>query len=150
MNTFKSLILLCASSTLMACANVDLASGKESAGSPEPSAKQLAGDMPIPPGATVRPQESLVMGSGNRWMGRISLNVPDDPQNVFAYFRDGLPGSGWALTSSSYSKLSLLTFNKGDRVATVQLQVSNFGVNEVTITVTPAVVPAGKPASATP
>jgi len=55
MNTFKSLILLCASSTLMACANVDLASGKESAGSPEPSAKQLAGDMPIPPGATVTP-----------------------------------------------------------------------------------------------
>ena len=83
-------------------------------------------------------------------MGRISLSVPGDPQTVFAYFRDGLPSSGWALTSSSYSKLSLLTFSKGDRVATVQLQVSNFGVNEVTITVTPAVVPAGKPAAATP
>ena len=71
-------------------------------------------------------------------MGRISLTVPGEPQAVFAYFRDGLPGSGWALTSSSYSKLSLLTFSKGDRVATVQLQVSNFGANEVTITVTPA------------
>jgi hypothetical protein len=114
------------------------------------AAKQLAGDMPIPQGATVRPQESLVMGSGNRWMGRISLTVPGEPQTVFAYFRDGLPGSGWALTSSSYSKLSLLTFSKGDRVATVQLQVSNFGVNEVTITVTPAVVPSGRPAAATP
>ena len=155
MNILKSLTALSATSMLMACASVDMASpGKDGGGLPEPSAKQLAGDMPIPQGATIRPQDTLVMGAGNRWMGRISLSVPGEPQNVFAYYRDGLPGAGWSLTSSSYSKLSLLTFIKADRVATIQMQASNVGGNEVTITVTPAVTPApapiGRPAGAAP
>ena len=155
MNPLKSLTVLCAASLLTACAGVDMASpGKDGGGPPEPSAKQLAGDMPIPQGSTVRPQDTLVMGAGNRWMGRISLTVPGEPQNVFAYYRDGLPGAGWSLTSSSYSRLSLLTFIKADRVATIQMQASNFGGNEVTITVTPAVTPApapiGRPTGAAP
>ena len=155
MNTLKSLTVLCGTSLLVACAGVDMATPGKDGGAPtEQSAKQLAGDMPIPQGATIRPQDTLVMGAGNRWMGRISLTVAGEPQNVFAYYRDSLPGAGWALTSSSYSKLSFLTFAKGDRVATVQLQPSNFGGNEVTITVTPAVTPAptpiGRPAGAAP
>jgi hypothetical protein len=45
----------------------------------------------------------------------------------------------WTLTSSSFSKLSLLTFAKADRVASVQMQGGRFGNNEVLITVAPAV-----------
>lgn len=143
MNLLKSLCLLCVTSFLLGCASVDIsAQGKEASAPTEPSARQLAGDMPLPPGATIRAPDTLVMGSGNRWIGRISLSVPSEPQNVFAFFRDGLPGAGWTLTSSSYSKLSLLTFSKAERVASVQLQASNFGGNEVVITVTPAVRPA--------
>ena len=102
--------------------------------------------MPSPPGATIRPQETLVMGTGNRWMGRISLSVRGESQAVYTYYRDSLPSAGWILTSSSYSKLSFLTFNKAERVATVQIQSASFGGNEVTITVTPAT----KPGNATP
>jgi hypothetical protein len=147
MNVLKSLALLCSASLLVACGSVDIRpTGKDGAAPPEPSATQLAGDMPVPAGATVRPQDTLVMGTGNRWMGRISLSVPGDSQVVYAYFRDGLPSAGWVLTSSSYSKLSFLTFSKAERVATIQIQSVTFGGNEVTITVTPAT----KPASATP
>ena len=147
MNTLKYLALLCSAFWLGACGSVDLRpTGKDAAAPPEPSATQLAGDMPIPASATVRPQETLVMATGNRWMGRISLSVPGDSQVVYAYFRDGLPGAGWTLTSSSYSKLSFLTFSKAERVATIQIQSATFGGNEVTITVTPA----AKPPSSTP
>jgi len=144
MNILKNLTVLCAASLLLACSSVDVGSvGKDGNVPPEQAAKQqLAGDMPIPLNATIRPQETLVMGAGNSWMGRISMVVPGEPQAVFAYFRDGMPGAGWTLTSSSYSKLSLLTFIKADRVATVQLQSSNFIGNEVLITVTRAVRPA--------
>lgn len=147
MNILSSLALLCSASLLVACGSVDIRpTGKDGAAPPQPSATQLAGDMPIPATATVRPQETLVMGTGNRWMGRISLNVPGDSQVVYAYFRDGLPSAGWVLTSSSYSKLSFLTFSKAERVATIQIQSVTFGGNEVTITVTPA----AKPVNATP
>ena len=147
MNTLKSLVLLCSASLLVACGSVDIRpTGKDGAVPPQPSATQLAGDMPIPATATVRSQDTLVMGTGNRWMGRISLNVPGDSQVAYAYFRDGLPSAGWVLTSSSYSKLSFLTFSKAERVATIQIQSVTFGGNEVTITVTPA----SKPVGATP
>ncbi len=102
------------------------------------TAKQLAGDIALPVGAVIKQQDTLVMGSGASWMGRLSVTVAGDPQAVFAYFRDTLPGSGWTLTSSSFSRLSLLTFTKAERVATVQIQGSNFGGNEVLITVAPA------------
>jgi hypothetical protein len=143
MTTTKT--LLAAASTalaLLGCTsmgNVQL--GNESAVT-EATAKQLAGDVPLPAGSVIRQQDSLVMGSGNTWMGRLNVSVSGEPQTVFAWFRDSLPGAGWTLTSSSYSKLSLLTFTKADRVATVQLQAGNFGTNEVLITVTPAVRPA--------
>jgi hypothetical protein len=147
MNVLKYLTLLCTASVLLACGSVDIRPpSKDGATAPEPSAAQLAGDMPIPPGSTIRPQETLVMGTGNRWMGRISLSVPGESQAIYTYYRDGLPSAGWALTSSSYSKLSFLTFSKAERVATVQIHAASFGGNEVTITVTPAT----KPGNATP
>jgi hypothetical protein len=147
MNILKYLVLLCGATVLVACGSVDIRpTGKDGAALPEPSATQLAGDMPIPAGASVRPPETLVMGTGNRWMGRISLNVSGDSQIVYAFFRDNLPSAGWVLTSSSYSKLSFLTFSKAERVATIQIQSSSFSGNEVTITVTPAT----KPANTTP
>ncbi len=147
MNILKYLTLLCTACVLLACSSVDIRpTSKDGGPAPEPSTAQLAGDMPIPQGATIRPQETLVMGSGNRWMGRISLSVPGESQAIYTYYRDGLPSAGWVLTSSSYSKLSFLTFSKAERVATVQIQSASFGGHEVTITVTPAT----KPGNATP
>jgi len=139
MNILKYLTLLCTAYALVACSSVDIKpASKDGAPAPEASAAQLAGDMPIPPGATVRPQDTLVMGTGSRWIGRISLSVAGESQAIYTYYRDGLPSAGWVLTSSSYSKLSFLTFNKADRVATIQIQSASFGGNEVIITVTPA------------
>lgn len=144
MNLLKYLVLLFSASLLIACSSVNIRpTGQDGAAPPEPSATQLAGDMPIPTGATVRPPETLVMGTGNRWMGRISLSVPGDSQAVYTYFRDVLPSAGWVLTSSSFSRLSFLTFHKAERIATIQIQSTSFGGNEVLVTVTPANKPAG-------
>lgn len=108
----------------------------------ETTAKQLSGDVPLPPGSVVKQQESLVMSAASTWLGRISLSVSGDPQAVFTYFKDGMPASGWTLTSSSFSKTSLLTFTKADRVANIQMQGTSFSGNDVLITVAPAARPA--------
>jgi hypothetical protein len=143
MTTLKTLLVLSAACLMLGCTtlgNAPIASDSTVSGN---TAKQLAGDVPLPQGALIKQQDTLVMGSGATWTGRLSLTVAGEPQSVFAYFRDSLPGAGWTLTSSSFSKLSLLTFTKAERIATVQMQSSGFGGgNEVLITVAPAVKPA--------
>ena len=139
MITNKLLIVLVTILAIAGCANMSgTAVGNDSMVT-EATAKQLSGDVTLPPGAVIKQQDTLVMSAANTWMGRISLSVAGDPQAVFAYFRDSLPTTGWTLTSSSFSKTSLLTFTKAERVATVQMQGTNFGGNDVLITVAPAV-----------
>ncbi len=139
MTAIQTLLVLSTAGLMLACnsiGNAPVASDSTVSGN---IAEQLAGDVPLPQGAVIRQQDTLVMGAGTSWTGRLSLSVAGEPQTVFAYFRDSMPGAGWTLTSSSFSRLSLLTFSKAERVATVQMQGSNFGGNEVLITVTPAV-----------
>lgn len=142
MTPLKTLLVLSTALVTLACSSMGSTPLGNDSTVTEATAKQLGGDVPLPPGAVIKQQDTLVMGSGNTWMGRLSLTVSGEPQSVFAYFRDSLPGAGWTLTSSSFSKLSLLTFTKAERVATVQMQGTNFGGNEVLITVAPAARPA--------
>ncbi|MES2400455.1 MAG: hypothetical protein V4573_10770 [Pseudomonadota bacterium] len=137
MNYTKIALTLSITLALFGCSN--MGSGPISSDSTvtEATAKQLSGDVPLPPGSVIRQQDTLVMGVGNNWTGRINLTVSGDPQQVFTYFRDSMPGAGWTMTSSSFSKLSLLTFTKGERTANVQMQSTSFGGNEVLITVSP-------------
>lgn len=145
MTSLKTLLVFSATFALLACSSMGSTPVGGDSTVTEATAKQLAGDVPLPQGAVIKQQDTLVMGSGNTWMGRLSLTVPGEAQPAFAWFRDNLPAAGWTLTSSSFSKLSLLTFTKAERVATVQMQGSNFGGNEVLITVAPAVRPASRP-----
>lgn len=138
MTTLKYLLVLIAALVTVACASTPMGSDSTVT---EATSKQLSGDVPLPPGAVIKQQDTLVMGAGSTWTGRLNLTVSGDSQALFTYFRDSLPGAGWTLTSSSYSKLSLLTFTKGERVANVQMQSTSFGGNEVLITVAPVVKP---------
>ena len=140
MNSIKIFVMVLSTALLIACAGGGASMSGDS-GVTETNSKQLTGDVPLPPGATIKQQETLVMGAGSTWMGRVSLSIAGEPQAVFAYFRDTLPGSGWSLTSSLFSKLSLLTFTKADRVANVQIQNGSFSANDVLITVSPTVRP---------
>ncbi|MGC1175778.1 hypothetical protein [Polaromonas sp.] len=150
MTAIKALLAASTALALLGCTSMgNVQMGNDSTVT-EATAKQLAGDVPLPAGSVIKQQDSLVMGSGNTWMGRLNVTVSGEPQTVFAWFRDSLPGAGWTLTSSSFSKLSLLTFTKAERMATVQMQAGSFGANEVLITVTPAVRPAAAGAASRP
>ncbi len=133
--TLKYLLVLFTALVTVACTSTPI--GNDSTVT-EATTKQLSGDVPLPPGAVIKQQDTLVMSTASTWLGRISLSVAGEPQAVFTYFKDGMPASGWTLTSSSFSKTSLLTFTKGDRVANIQMQGTNFGGNDVLITVAPA------------
>ena len=141
MTTTKLLLVLLTALCASACTSMGGSAPGGDSTLTETTAKQLSGDVPLPPGAVIKQQDTLVMSTANTWLGRISLSVSGEPQAVFTYFKDGMPASGWTLTSSSFSKTSLLTFTKGERVANIQMQGTNFGGNDVLITVAPAARP---------
>lgn len=138
MTFIKTLLILSSAFLMLACGSIGTAAMGTDSTVTEATTKQLSGDVPLPPGAVIKQQDTLIMGTGTSWTGRINLTISGEPQVVFTYFRDSLPGAGWSMTSSSFSKFSLLTFTKGERVANVQMQSTGFGGNEVLITVSPA------------
>lgn len=83
--------------------------------------QQLLGDMPLPKGARIDNNQSLILGSGSNWTGRIVLVTPEGPTSVFSFFRDQFPAAGWTGVSSIKAKTSVLVFIKLERTVTVEL-----------------------------
>ncbi|MFZ2737455.1 MAG: hypothetical protein WBI20_12045 [Burkholderiaceae bacterium] len=131
--------LLGACLLLTACAN--LGSGLDTEGDDfERSQKQLVGELPLPKGARLVSDQSLILGGGNNWAGRIVLSVAQSSTETFAYFREHYPVAGWTLVSSTRAKNSILVFFKQDRTATVEI-TEGLGLvgakSQVTLTIAP-------------
>jgi hypothetical protein len=82
---------------------------------------QLLGDMPLPAAAKIVGAESLIIGRGDNWVGRVVLSGVQSPTDIYAFFQSEYPGAGWATISAVKSKTSILVFTKGDRTSTVEL-----------------------------
>lgn len=76
---------------------------------------QLLGDMPLPAGARIMGTDSLIIGRGDNWVGRVVLNGLQSPTDIYAFFQSEYPKSGWTTVTAVKSKTSILVFTKGDR-----------------------------------
>lgn len=111
--------------------------------SSDPNAPQarVAQDFPIPAGSQIVTDQTLVLGSGSNWTGRLSLSLSIGEQDAFVYFRDQGKAYGWLVVSGSYGPTSILTLSKADRSATVLINEGNrITGTKVTITVSPLAV----------
>ncbi len=109
--------------------------------------KQLLGDLPIPRGARLLNDQSIILGGGNSWAGRIVMSVSETPTETFSFFRDQYPTAGWTLVSSTKAKNSILVFLKQDRTATVEIaEGSGLGAkSNITLTIAPRSTVAAPP-----
>ena len=82
---------------------------------------QLLGDMPLPAGARIMGTDSLIIGRGDNWVGRVVLNGLQSPTDIYAFFQSEYPKSGWTTVTAIKSKTSILVFTKGDRTSTVEI-----------------------------
>ena len=82
---------------------------------------QLLGDMPLPAGARIMGADSLIIGRGDNWVGRVVLNGLQSPTDIYAFFQSEYPKSGWTTVTAMKSKTSILVFTKGDRTSTVEI-----------------------------
>ena len=78
-------------------------------------------DIPIPPGTTLDAQNSLILGSGDVWTGRLVLNLEQNHSEAFALYTTQMPQFGWRPIASVQSETSLLTFIRGNRATTVEI-----------------------------
>ncbi|MEO0048639.1 MAG: hypothetical protein RLZZ410_1598 [Pseudomonadota bacterium] len=99
---------------------------------------KLLGDMPLPGGATIVHDKSLILGSGDGWAGRVAISSAQNATETFTFFRDQYQKAGWTLVSSTKTKNSILVFIKKDRTATVEIEEgSMLGRTGVMLTVAP-------------
>ena len=97
---------------------------------------QLLGDMPLPAGARIMGTDSLIIGRGDNWVGRVVLSGVQSPTDIYAFFQAEYPKVGWTTVSAVKSKTSILVFTKGDRTSTIEVNEGSFGGPKTIITIT--------------
>jgi hypothetical protein len=135
-NSRSSVALAFAASVILSlggCAS----SGDSSTGTPDEVNEiqaQLLGDMPLPSGARIIGSDSLIIGRGDNWVGRVVLNGLQSSTDIYAFFQAEYPKAGWTTVTAVKSKTSILVFTKGDRTSTVEINDSPLtGPNSIII-----------------
>ncbi len=97
----------------------------------------LLTDIPVPPGADLDVEKSLVLGDLDRWTGRVILDVDESSTKAFALYQAEMPNFGWLPVMSVQAGVSVLTYTRGERAATIQIENNTIRGSTVSITVGP-------------
>ena len=130
-----SAVTLFVAALMGACAS----SGDSPTGTPaevQEIQNQLLGDMPLPQGAKIAGSDSIIIGSGNQWVGRAVVNALQGATDVYAFFQSEYPKGGWTIVTAVKAKTSILVFTKGDRTATIEVVDGSLGGPKSIIVIT--------------
>ena len=97
----------------------------------------LLTDFVIPPNASLDVERSLILGDLDRWTGRIILNVGQPAARTFALYQTQMPNFGWEPVMSVQAEVSVLSFTRGERAATIQIEDRMLRGSKVAVTVAP-------------
>ncbi len=82
---------------------------------------QLLGQLPLPPGAVIRADQSLIIGAGDNWVGRVVLDVGRDFDAAYRFFLETYPAQGWTVVSAVRGKNSFMVMTRQERTATFEM-----------------------------
>ncbi len=135
-NWFTALGVLLLATLLAACSSTPLVTPGDGGKPVAPT--EVLGQNALPVGAVVKPERSLIMGSGEQWVGRVVADVGRDSDIAYRFFLESYPAQGWTLVSAVRGKTSLIVLTRQDRTATVELTESTlFSSGTVVLTVSP-------------
>lgn len=101
-----------------------------------PSLAQFS-DIPIPSGASMNVGRSLIFGPRDGWIGRLVFTTSDGPQQTFEFYARQMPGFGWQEITRVRAEVSVLSYTRSGRAATIQIAGTTLGGSEVNFTVSP-------------
>jgi len=110
-------------------------------------------DIPVPSGASMNTDRSLITGAQENWIGRLVYTSFSSSTEIFDFYKNNASQFSWEEMASVRSKVSVLTYTRGERVMIVQIQDRLVWGSEVELTVTPRGTPgagSGGGASALP
>lgn len=83
-------------------------------------------DLPLPATAEIQKSQTVILGTGGGWAGRIALSATESPAELLKFFSQSTVGSGWTMTASTVSDQIILVFGKESRVATIEIFRNSF------------------------
>lgn len=86
----------------------------------EPNFNQFS-DVPIPAGADMDLERSLVLGEQDAWIGRLVMEVGANPGKTFDFYFGEMPRFGWFPITTVRAETSVLTYARAGRIATIQV-----------------------------
>lgn len=138
----RAFALAVALASLAGCSSVWNSSASQSsdggkAGSGPPT--QIAG-VALPEGYSLDSNRTIVLGEGDRWIGRLSYSVNSSSDAMFDFVRREMANYGWTEVAVVRAETSQLTFlsSGGDRVASVLITRSTLYGSKVDMTVAPS------------
>lgn len=84
----------------------------------------LLTDIPIPSGATMDNERSLILGDKDRWTGRVVMKLWKSAPVANQFYQTQMPAFGWEPIMAATSGVSVSAYVRGDRAATVQVESS--------------------------
>jgi hypothetical protein len=124
---------------LAGCENTTPLSASRSAdstGASEASFAQFS-DVPIPAGATMDLERSLVLGESDTWIGRLVMNVGNSGGKAYNFFFAEMPRFNWVPVTTVRAETSVLSYTRGERVATIQIKKRTLGGSNISLIVSP-------------
>lgn len=102
----------------------------------------LFNQMPLPKDAKISPENSIILGEGDNWAGRIEITSAMSTLEASSYFTSEYPKLNWMLISSTKSRTAILVFVNATRTLTIEVNDKS-GLSSKTMiymTVAPRVV----------
>ena len=94
-------------------------------------------DIPIPAKADINLQESLILGTEGGWIGRLSIDVGYEMSDMYGFYTEEMPKFGWEQLTTVRSKISTMTYRRGNRVSTITLVPTLTDGTSIDFTVAP-------------
>ena len=107
-----------------------------------PAVANSYADIPISANDQLAVDRSLLLNTGEQWIGRAVLKSKLDTVQAFEYYMSNMPSQGWINITSVQSETSVLTYEKGNRVATIQIKPGTLSGSLISVTVSPREVTA--------
>ncbi|HEX6957473.1 MAG TPA: hypothetical protein VF194_05750 [Ferrovibrio sp.] len=105
-------------------------------GGPPPQISGIA----LPEGYSLDANRTIILGEGDRWIGRLSYSVNSSADSMFDFIRQEMVNHGWTEVAVVRAETSQLTYlsGAGDRVASILITRSTLYGSKVDMTVSPA------------